>query len=168
MPSTNWTGWESGAPRWHLSPRPPPFRHRQPRQLRRQAKKHGLLFLALTDESGNLAWISSARRSAASEITAGRHDRLADRLRTAGLGALADLGFHRPGPRPKTGSSPPDTRPPRPASSPRVTLTRPCPPPALEPVCLSQCRAELSANLSDTPCRVLILSDRGARIRTDG
>jgi hypothetical protein len=56
-------------------------------------KKHGLLFLALTDESGNLAWISSARRGAASEITAARHDRLADRLRTAGLGALADLGF---------------------------------------------------------------------------
>ena len=35
-------------------------------------KKHGLLFLALTDESGNPAWISCARRSAASEITAAR------------------------------------------------------------------------------------------------
>jgi len=56
-------------------------------------KKHGLLFLALTDEAGNLIWISSARRGAASEITAARHDHLADRLRTAGLGALADLGF---------------------------------------------------------------------------
>ena len=56
-------------------------------------KKHGLLFLALTDENGNLIWISPARRGAASEITAARHDHLADRLRTAGLGALADLGF---------------------------------------------------------------------------
>jgi len=56
-------------------------------------KKHGLLFLALTGEAGNLIWISPARRGAASEITAARHDHLADRLRAAGLGALADLGF---------------------------------------------------------------------------
>ncbi len=56
-------------------------------------KKHGLLFLALTDETGNLIWISPARRGAASEITAARHDRIAGRLRDAGLGALADLGF---------------------------------------------------------------------------
>ena len=56
-------------------------------------KKHGLLFLALTDESGNLIWISPAHRGAASEITAARHDHLAARLRAAGLGALADLGF---------------------------------------------------------------------------
>jgi hypothetical protein len=56
-------------------------------------KKHGLLFLALTDQAGNLAWISSARRGAASEITTARHDHLADRLRAAGLGDLADLGF---------------------------------------------------------------------------
>ena len=57
-------------------------------------KKHGLLFLALTDETGNLIWISSARRGAASEITAARHDHWgADRIRGAGLGALADLGF---------------------------------------------------------------------------
>jgi hypothetical protein len=56
-------------------------------------KKHGLLFLALTDENGNLTWISPAHRGAASEITAARHDHLADKLRAAGLGALADLGF---------------------------------------------------------------------------
>ena len=56
-------------------------------------KKHGLLFLALTDERGNLAWISPAHRGAASEITAARHDHIAARLRDAGLGALADLGF---------------------------------------------------------------------------
>jgi len=56
-------------------------------------KKHGLLFLALTDENGNLTWISPAHRGAASEITAARHDHLAQRLRAAGLGALADPGF---------------------------------------------------------------------------
>jgi DDE superfamily endonuclease len=56
-------------------------------------KKHGLLFLALTDQAGNLIWISAARRGATSEITAARHDHLAAHLRTAGLGALADLGF---------------------------------------------------------------------------
>jgi hypothetical protein len=56
-------------------------------------KKHGLLFLALTDQAGNLIWISSARRGAASEITTARHDHLVARLRAAGLGAIADLGF---------------------------------------------------------------------------
>ena len=56
-------------------------------------KKHGLLFLALTDENGNLTWISPAHRGAASEITAARHDHIAARLAAAGLGALADLGF---------------------------------------------------------------------------
>jgi hypothetical protein len=56
-------------------------------------KRHGLLFLALTDENGNLAWISAARRGAASEVTAARHDHITARLRAAGLGALADLGF---------------------------------------------------------------------------
>jgi DDE superfamily endonuclease len=56
-------------------------------------KKHGLLFLALTDQAGNLIWISPAHRGSASEITTARHDHLAARLRDAGLGALADLGF---------------------------------------------------------------------------
>ena len=56
-------------------------------------RSHGLLFLALTDEAGNLIWISSARRGAASEIKTARHDKLCEHLRTAGLGALADLGF---------------------------------------------------------------------------
>jgi transposase len=51
------------------------------------------LFLALTDESGNLIWSSSAHRGAASEIRAADQDRIASRLRTAGLGALADTGF---------------------------------------------------------------------------
>jgi hypothetical protein len=56
-------------------------------------KSHGLLFLALTDEAGNLIWISAARRGAAGEIKSARHDRICEHLRTAGLGALADLGF---------------------------------------------------------------------------
>jgi hypothetical protein len=56
-------------------------------------KVHGLLFLALTDEKGNLIWISSARPGRPSEITAARHDHITRHLREAGLGALADLGF---------------------------------------------------------------------------
>jgi hypothetical protein len=56
-------------------------------------KVHGLLFLALTDERGNLVWISAARPGRSAEITTARHNRLCARLREAGLGALADLGF---------------------------------------------------------------------------
>ncbi|MET7896582.1 transposase family protein [Streptomyces mirabilis] len=56
-------------------------------------KSHGLLFLALTDEKGNLIWISSARPGRSSEITTARHDKITAYLREAGLGALADLGF---------------------------------------------------------------------------
>lgn len=56
-------------------------------------KRHGLRFLALTDTRGRLLWISAARRGAASEITAARHDDLCAELREHGLGAIADLGF---------------------------------------------------------------------------
>lgn len=56
-------------------------------------KVHGLLFLAITDEKGNLLWISAARPGRSSEITAARHDKITVHLRAAGLGALADLGF---------------------------------------------------------------------------
>lgn len=56
-------------------------------------KVHGLLFLALTDERGNLLWISAARPGRSSEITTARHNNLCARLGQAGLGALADLGF---------------------------------------------------------------------------
>ena len=56
-------------------------------------KAHGLHFLALTDEKGNLIWISSARPGRASEITAARHDHSTTHLREVSLGALADLGF---------------------------------------------------------------------------
>jgi hypothetical protein len=56
-------------------------------------KTHDLLLLALTDERGNLIWISAARKGSASEITSARQDKIAGHLRSAGLGALADLGF---------------------------------------------------------------------------
>ncbi|WP_406278714.1 transposase [Streptomyces sp. NBC_00191] len=56
-------------------------------------KAHGLLFLALTDERGNLVWISAAKAGRSSEITTARHNKITARLREAGLGALADLGF---------------------------------------------------------------------------
>ncbi|MFJ2033370.1 transposase family protein [Streptosporangium sp. NPDC087985] len=56
-------------------------------------KVHGLLVPAITDRKGNLLWISAARPGRASEITTARHNKLAARLREAGLGAIADLGF---------------------------------------------------------------------------
>jgi hypothetical protein len=56
-------------------------------------KSHGLLFLALTDERGNLIWISPAHRGAASEVKTARHTKIREHLKAVGLGALADLGF---------------------------------------------------------------------------
>ncbi|UXY30819.1 transposase family protein [Streptomyces sp. HUAS TT20] len=56
-------------------------------------KAHGLLFLALPDERGNLVWISAARPGRSSEVTTARHHKITAKLREAGLGALADLGF---------------------------------------------------------------------------
>ncbi|WP_328506418.1 transposase family protein [Streptomyces sp. NBC_00391] len=56
-------------------------------------KAHGLLFLALTDERGNLIWVSAAKPGRSSEITAARHAKITGHLREAGFGALADLGF---------------------------------------------------------------------------
>jgi hypothetical protein len=55
--------------------------------------RHGLHFLALTDERGRLIWISAARPGRTHDITAARHDHILAHLRAAGLGALADLGF---------------------------------------------------------------------------
>jgi hypothetical protein len=54
---------------------------------------HGLLVVALTDDKGRLLWVSAARPGRTSEITACRHDKLTQKLRTAGLGAVADRGF---------------------------------------------------------------------------
>ena len=51
---------------------------------------HGLLVIALTDDQGRLLWASAARPGRTSEITACRHDQLTQKLRAAGLGAIAD------------------------------------------------------------------------------
>jgi hypothetical protein len=56
-------------------------------------KTHGLLFLALTDQRGNLLWMSAARPGKSGEITTARHNNICARLRDAGLGALADRAF---------------------------------------------------------------------------
>ncbi|MEV8322318.1 transposase family protein [Kitasatospora sp. NPDC056731] len=56
-------------------------------------KVHGLLFLALADEKGNLIWISAAKPGRSGEITTVRHNKICAELREAGLGALVDLGF---------------------------------------------------------------------------
>lgn len=56
-------------------------------------KCHGLLVIALTDDRGRLLWVFAARPGRTSEITACRHDQLTAKLRAAGLGAIADLGF---------------------------------------------------------------------------
>jgi hypothetical protein len=55
--------------------------------------RHGLHFLALTDENGQLLWISAARPGRTHDATAARHDHIVEHLKAAGLGALADLGF---------------------------------------------------------------------------
>ncbi|MEV7391892.1 MULTISPECIES: transposase family protein [unclassified Streptomyces] len=55
--------------------------------------RHGLHFLALTDEKGRLIRISAARPDRTHDATAARHDHLVEHLKTAGLGALVDLGF---------------------------------------------------------------------------
>ena len=49
--------------------------------------------IALADDRGRQLWISVARPGRASEITACRHGKLTRKLREAGLGAIADLGF---------------------------------------------------------------------------
>lgn len=56
-------------------------------------KCHGLMVIGLTDDRGRLLWASAARPGRSSEITACRHDQLTSKLRAAGLGAIADLGF---------------------------------------------------------------------------
>lgn len=49
--------------------------------------------IALADDRGRLLWISAARPGHISETTVCRHDMLTRKLREAGLGAIADLGF---------------------------------------------------------------------------
>ncbi|MFD4530513.1 transposase family protein [Kitasatospora sp. NPDC058397] len=50
--------------------------------------------LSWVHEKGkNLIWISAAKPGRSGEITTARHDKICAKLREAGLGALADLGF---------------------------------------------------------------------------
>ncbi|WP_431045394.1 transposase family protein [Streptomyces sp. P1-3] len=56
-------------------------------------RTHGLHFLTLTDEKGQLIWISAARPGRTHDNTSARRDHILAHLRAAGLGALADLGF---------------------------------------------------------------------------
>ncbi|WP_406333546.1 transposase [Streptomyces zaomyceticus] len=74
------------------------------RNLSGKHRRHGLHFLALTDERGRLIWISaarpgrthdntSARPGRTHDNTSARHDHILAHLRAAGLGALADLGL---------------------------------------------------------------------------
>ncbi|WP_246144226.1 transposase family protein [Actinacidiphila oryziradicis] len=56
-------------------------------------KARGLLFLAMTDERGNLVWISAAKPGRSSEVTTARHNKITAHLGEAGLGALTGLGF---------------------------------------------------------------------------
>ncbi|WP_234025314.1 MULTISPECIES: transposase family protein [Streptomyces] len=55
--------------------------------------RHGLHFLALTDENGRLIRISACRPGRTHDATAARRDKVIEHLKAAGLGALADLGF---------------------------------------------------------------------------
>lgn len=51
-------------------------------------KVHGLLFLGIADELGNLLWISAAKSGRSSDLTAARHNHVTAKLRDAGLGAI--------------------------------------------------------------------------------
>ncbi|MBE1494643.1 hypothetical protein H4696_001743 [Amycolatopsis lexingtonensis] len=57
-------------------------------------KHHGLVVLALTDETGRLLWISAALPGRTADITAARRLRLRERLHEHGLTPAADKGFH--------------------------------------------------------------------------
>ncbi|MCD9875073.1 transposase family protein [Streptomyces guryensis] len=59
----------------------------------RKHHRHGLHFLALTDDKGWLIRICAARPGRTHDATVARHDHLVEHLEAAGLGALADLGF---------------------------------------------------------------------------
>ncbi|MFB7248971.1 transposase family protein [Streptomyces populi] len=72
----------------------PPLEQRAPHGAHSGKHKcHGLLVIALTDDRGRLLWVSATWPGRTSEITACRHDKLTAKLRAAGLGAIADLGF---------------------------------------------------------------------------
>lgn len=56
-------------------------------------KRHGLLFLVLTDLRGNPKWISAAKPGRTNDTTAARHNHIPAKLRALDLAAICDLGF---------------------------------------------------------------------------
>lgn len=74
-----------------------PTRRRTGRDNRRnysvKKRSHGLLFLGVTDEHGNLRWISQAFRGGSHETTDARRVKILDHLRRLDLGAITDMGF---------------------------------------------------------------------------
>lgn len=61
-------------------------------------RRHGLRFLALTDERGRPIWISAARSGRTHGITAARYDHILAHLRAAGLTKLRTDLAHAPRP----------------------------------------------------------------------
>ncbi|WP_206796626.1 transposase family protein, partial [Amycolatopsis sp. MtRt-6] len=57
-------------------------------------KHHGLVVLALTDETGRLLWVSAALPGRTADITAARRLRIRQHLHHHGLTPAGDKGFH--------------------------------------------------------------------------
>ena len=57
-------------------------------------KQHGLVVLALTDEAGQLLWVSAVLAGRTADITAARRLRIRERLHAHDLTPAADKGFH--------------------------------------------------------------------------
>ncbi|MFB9691400.1 transposase family protein [Amycolatopsis plumensis] len=57
-------------------------------------KHHGLVVLALTDETGRILWVSATLPGRTADITAARRLRLRERLHAHDLTPAADKGFH--------------------------------------------------------------------------
>ena len=74
-----------------------PTRRRTGKQNRRnysgKHKRHGLLFLVMTDLRGNLLWISAAKPGRTHDGTATKHNRIPAKLRKRGLAVIGDLNF---------------------------------------------------------------------------
>nr|WP_290062984.1 transposase family protein [Amycolatopsis sp. MEP2-6] len=71
-------------------------------------KQHGLVVLALTDETGRLLWVSAALPGRTADITAARRLGLRERLHARGLTPAGDKGFqgwHRTSAPPATARS---------------------------------------------------------------
>jgi hypothetical protein len=56
-------------------------------------KRHGLLFLILTDTRGNLLWVSAAKPGRAHDGNAAARERIPAKLRAHNLAAICDLNF---------------------------------------------------------------------------